>query len=127
MRCRGLEGLRRARSCTSDARSAKSWQSQALEFFAHLVDAFGLRRQQAVDHGAAMRDDVDQALGLELAQRLAHQRAAHAGHLAQLALEQPLAGPKWPRQMALRMLSVTLCLRIEAERCTIEICGNLDD
>lgn len=70
----------------------KQLASQALEFFAHLVDAFGLFGKQPVGDGPAVRNDPDQSLRFELSQRFAHQRAADAGHFAQLALGQPLAG-----------------------------------
>ena len=64
---------------------------KAFQLDADLIDAFGLLGAELGDHRAAMRQHLDQSLGLELAQRLAHERAADAGHLTQRAFGQPLA------------------------------------
>src|SRR5690606_23118280 len=47
-------------------------EQQRFEPLAHLVDLFALREREARDPGARVRDDGDQALELELSDRLAH-------------------------------------------------------
>src|SRR5690606_1195058 len=67
---------------------------QALELLAYLVDALRLLRRQSRDHRATVGDDQNQTFGFQLAQGFSYQRAADAGHFAELALGQPLAGAK---------------------------------
>src|SRR5208282_67608 len=62
---------------------------ERLEHAAHLIDALDGGAVEPRHRGAAMRDDGDEAFGLELAQRLAHERAAHPQHLAELTLDEP--------------------------------------
>jgi hypothetical protein len=67
-------------------------RGKPLQHLADLVDADGLLARHGGDDRALVRDDLDQPLRFELAQRLAHQRAADARHLAQVALGHPVAG-----------------------------------
>jgi len=67
-------------------------RGERLERRARVVDLGGLVAGDRGDDRAAVGDHLDQALALELAQRLAHRSAAHAGQLAQLPLDQALTG-----------------------------------
>ncbi len=67
---------------------------QPFELDPHLVDAARLVRGDPRHHRAAMRHDLDEPLRLQLPQRLADERPADAGHLAEFALRQALAGPE---------------------------------
>src|SRR5690606_13838344 len=72
----------------------KQLTGQALELFAHPVDAVGLLWTDGLDDRSAMRDDFDQALCFKLAQRFTHQGPADARHFAQLPFRQSVSGLK---------------------------------
>src|SRR5690606_19209796 len=67
---------------------AKQLAGQSLELGADLVDASGLLRREAGHDRASMRHDLDQSLGLELAQGLSDERTADTRDFAKRSLRQ---------------------------------------
>ncbi|MGY4361185.1 hypothetical protein ACVW0J_007678 [Bradyrhizobium sp. i1.7.7] len=64
---------------------------ESFEHRARRVQLPGFFEADRGDHGAAVRDDVDEAVGFEGTQGFADRGAADAHHLAELTLDQALA------------------------------------
>ncbi len=68
-------------------------QQQRLKALPDLVQLGALRQGQPRHPGAGVRDEGDQALGLQHPQRLAHRDAARPGPRGDVLLPDPLARP----------------------------------